>query len=121
MRLLVQWLISTLAVLVSAYLLPGVYVESFMTAVIVALVLGCLNAFVKPLMILLALPAVIFSFGLFLFVINTFMIIITDHLVDGFHVRSFGWALLFSMVLWLVTSVFNAIQRRDEHRQNGEL
>lgn len=114
MNFAIRLLISTLAVLVTAYLLPGVDVEDFFTGLIVAIVLGCLNIFLKPLLILFALPAVIFSFGLFLIVINTFLILLADRLIDGFEVHGFWWALLFSVVLWFVTSIFNAIQSRDE-------
>lgn len=117
MNFLIRLIISTLAVLVTAYLLPGIYVESFLTAVIVALVLGFLNSIVKPLLVLFSLPAIIFSFGLFLIVINTLIIILADKLIDGFKVNGFGWALLFSIVLWIVTSILNAIKKRDEQRQ----
>lgn len=114
MNLIIRLIISTLAVLITAYLLPGVYVDSFSTAFIVAIVLGCLNVFVKPLLILFALPAVIFTFGLFLIVINTLIILLADALIDGFRVNGFGWALLFSIVLSIVTSILNAIKKRDE-------
>ena len=114
MNFLVRLIISTLAVLVTAYLLPGVYVQNFMTAVVVAIVLGCLNVLVKPLLILLSLPAVVFTFGLFLIVINTFMILLTDKLVDGFSVGGFWKALVFGIVLWIVTNILNAIKKRDE-------
>ncbi len=114
MNSVIRLIISTLAVLVSAYVLPGAHVDDFVTAVLVAAVLGVLNVFLKPLLILFALPAVIFSFGLFLIVINTFIILLTDELINGFEVEGFGSALLFSIVLWLVTSIFNAIQKRDE-------
>lgn len=114
MNFIIRLIISTLAVLVTAYVLPGVRVDSFMAAVIVALVLGFLNAIVKPLLILLSLPAVIFTFGLFLMVINTLIIMLADKLVDGFQAGGFWRALVFGIVLWLVTSIFNAIKKRDE-------
>jgi putative membrane protein len=106
-----------IAVLVTAYILPGVYIKDFLTGVIVAIVLGCLNVVVKPLMILFSLPAVIFTFGLFLLVINTLVILITDKLVDGFSVGGFWKALVFSIVLWIVTSIFNVIQAKDEQEE----
>lgn len=117
MNLVVQLIISTLAVLVTSYLLPGVHVEDFSTAIIVAIVLGLLNTFIKPLLILFALPAVVFTFGLFLIFINTFIILLADKLIDGFEVSGFGWALLFSIVLWIVTSIFNAIKEKDEQAE----
>ena len=117
MNLIIRLIISTLAVLITAYLLPGVHVDSFFTAVVVALVLGCLNTLVKPLLILLSLPMVIFSLGLFLIVINTFIILLAAKLVDGFSVNGFWWALLFSIVMSLVTSILNAIRKKDEQAQ----
>lgn len=116
MNLIIKLIISTLSVLVAAYVLPGVYVNSFLTAMVVAIVLGCLNIFVKPLLILFSLPAVIFTFGLFLLVINTIIILITDALIDGFHINSFWKALLFSLVMWVVSSVLNMIKEDDEVR-----
>ena len=114
MNFLIRLIISTLAVLVTAYILSGVYVENFMTAVIVAIVLGCLNVLIKPLLILFSLPVVLFTFGLFLIVINTLIILLADKLIDGFKVNGFWWALLFSVVLSIVTSILNAIKKRDE-------
>ena len=114
MNFLIRLIISTLAVLVTSYILPGVYVDSFLTAVTVAIVLGCLNVLVKPLLILLSLPAVVFTFGLFLIVINTLIIMLADKLVDGFRVSGFWHAVLFGIVMWMVTSIFNAIKKRDE-------
>lgn len=114
MNFLIRLIISTLAVLVTAYLLPGVYVENFMTAVIVAIVLGLLNVLVKPLLILFSLPVVLFTLGLFLIVINTLIILLADKFIDGFKVNGFWWALLFSVLLSIVTSIFNAIQKSDE-------
>ena len=117
MNLLIRLIISTLSILVASYVLPGVYVDSFVTAMIVAIVLGCLNIFIKPFLILFSLPAVIFTLGLFLIVINTFIILITDSLIDGFHVNSFWWALLFSLVMWIVSSALNMIKQEDEKTQ----
>ena len=118
MNFIIKLIISTLAVLSASYVLPGVYIENFLTAVIVAVVLGCLNVLVKPLLILLSLPAVILTFGLFLVVINTFMIMLTDKLVDGFIVDGFWHALLFGFVMAIITSILNAIKKRDEYANN---
>jgi putative membrane protein len=117
MDFIIRLIISTLAVLITCYLLPGVYLDSFSAAVIVAVVLGCLNAVVKPLLILFSLPMVVFSFGLFLIVINTLIILLTDKLIDGFRVDGFWHALLFSIVLSIVTSILNAIKRKDEQSE----
>jgi putative membrane protein len=117
MKFLLQLIISTLAVLITAYLLPHVSIEgnSFFTALIVAAVLAFLNAVVKPIMIILTIPVTLISFGLFLLVINALIIIMAAKLVDGFRVDNFWWALLFSLILSLVTSLLEGIKKRDEH------
>jgi putative membrane protein len=114
MNFVIRLIISTLAVLITSYVLPGVYLDSFTTAILVAVVLGCLNALVKPLLILFSLPMVIFTFGLFLIVINTLIILLADALITGFKVNGFWWALAFSVVLSLVTGILNGIKSRDE-------
>lgn len=116
MNFIVRLIISTLAVLITSYILPGVYLDSFLTAVILAVVLGCLNVVVKPLLILFSLPMVLFTFGLFLIVINTFIILLADNLIDGFKVDGFWHAFFFSVVLSIVTSILNAIKARDEQQ-----
>lgn len=116
MKFILQLIISTLAVLISSYLLPGVKIEdnSFLIALTVAAVLAFLNTVVKPIMVLLTIPVTIFTFGLFLLVINAFMILLTAKIVDGFRVEGFWWALLFSFILSIVTSVLEGIKRKDE-------
>lgn len=121
MKFIIQLIISTLAVLISSYLLPGVSIEnnSFLTALVVAAVLAFLNTVVKPIMILFTIPVTIFTFGLFLLVINAFMILLAEKLVDGFHVDGFWWALLFSLILSLVTSILESVKKRDEEDENS--
>lgn len=116
MNFVIRLIISTLAVLVSAHILPGVEVDSFLAAVVVAIVLGALNMFIRPVLIFFSLPAVIFTFGLFLIVINTLIILLAAKLVPGFRVEGFWYAVLFSIVLSLVTGILNAIKKRDEQR-----
>ncbi len=115
MRFIIQLCISSLAVMVTAWLLPGVEIENgnFVTAVIVAAVLAFLNAVVKPLMILLTIPVTLVSFGLFLIVINAVIILLADAIVDDFRVDGFWNALLFAVILWAVTALFESIQKRD--------
>lgn len=109
MNILVNWLVSALAVLASAYLLPGVAVTSFVTALVAALVLGILNAFIKPLLILLTLPINIVTLGLFTLVINAGLIMLAANMVDGFTVDGFWWAVIFAIVLSIVNSVFGSL------------
>lgn len=98
-----------------SYFLPGIYVESAESALIVAIVLGLLRIFIKPVLILLTLPVTVFTLGLFLLVINAIIILIADNLVKGFDVSGFWYALLFSMLLSMFQSVFNqALENRKQ-------
>jgi putative membrane protein len=103
-----KWLIKILVcavnVFILAYILPGIEIKDMLTALIVAVVLSFLDAIVKPLLVLLTLPATLLTLGLFLFVINAFIILIDDHFVGGFKVQSFWHAMLFSILL----SFFNS-------------
>ncbi|MBL7889900.1 MAG: phage holin family protein [Bacteroidia bacterium] len=121
MRFIIQLIISTLAVLISSFLLPGVEVQdnNIFTAIIVAAVLAFLNAVVKPIMIVLTIPVTFFTFGLFLLVINALMIIWASKLVDGFRVDGFWWALLFSFILSIVTSILENVKKRDENEEGN--
>lgn len=110
MKTLVNIFFTTLFVMLIAHFMPGVHVDSFMTALLVALVLGLLNIFVKPILVLFTLPVTILTLGLFLLVINAIIILITDALVDGFAIANFWNALLFSLVLSFCQSVVSAIQ-----------
>lgn len=120
MRFLIKIIISTLAVLITAYLLPDVSIEneSFFTALMVALVLAFLNAIVKPILVFFTIPITIFSLGLFILVINAVIIIWASKLVDGFHVASFWKALLFSLILSLVTWLLEKLGGDDKKQEN---
>ncbi|MBS4014374.1 MAG: phage holin family protein [Bacteroidetes bacterium] len=105
-------IISSFAVVITSYLMPGVYVESYITAIIVALVLAFLNTILKPILIILTIPVTVFSLGLFLLVINAFIIQVTAYFVDGFEVNGFWAALFFSIILSLITWVLELPARR---------
>ena len=96
---------SALAILFVAYFMKGVTVDNTITALLVAVVLGLLNNFVKPILVLFTLPVTIFTLGLFLLVINAVMILLCDHFVEGFRVSSFWTAMLFSIILSLSQSL----------------
>lgn len=121
MKFIIQLIISTLAVLITSYLLPGVEIKdnNFFTALIVAAVLSFLNAVVKPIMIILTIPITFFTLGFFLLVINALIILFAAKLVDGFHVNGFWWALLFSLILSIVTSVLEGIGGKDKEDKQG--
>jgi len=109
MNLIIKLLLSALAVMLVAYLLPGVTVEGFWVALIVAALLALLNVTLKPLLVILTIPVTIVTLGLFLLVINALMILLADALISGFLVSNFWWALAFSLILSIVTSLFEAI------------
>lgn len=109
MNTIVSLVISALAVILTAYLLPGVTVSGFLPAILVAIVLGFLNAFVKPILVVLTLPINIVTIGLFTFVINALIILLVSQIVPGFKVDGFLWALLFSVILSLVNGLLFAI------------
>lgn len=107
MNWLLKLLITTVLVVVIAHFLPGISVDSFTTALIVAVVLGLLNVFVKPILVFLTIPATIITLGLFLLVINAVIILLADYFVDGFAVSGFLSALMFSIILSLAQSFLN--------------
>lgn len=118
MHFFLKVLVSALAVFISAHFLGGVVVEPFTTAIIVAFVLAVLNALLKPLLIILTIPVTILSLGLFVLVINAFIIQLAAYLVKGFEVAGFWWALLFSVILSVVTWILESPVRTN-HRRGG--
>ena len=109
MKLLLKLVIATLAIFVASRIIPGVVVDDLVTAIIVAIVLGTLNLFVKPILILLTLPINIITFGLFTFVISAIIVIFTASLVPGFQIASIWSAILFSVVVSLINSFLNRV------------
>ncbi|MDD3876832.1 MAG: phage holin family protein [Bacteroidales bacterium] len=111
---IIKILVSSFAVIISEYFLPGVSIDKFTTAIIVALVLSFLNAFLKPIIVFLTIPVTMLTFGLFLVVINAFMIQLTAYFVYGFKVDGFWWAFLFSIILSIVTSLFEKLNETSQ-------
>lgn len=108
MNLIIRFLLSGLAVLLTAYLLPGVNVENYGYALLVAIVLSIVNVIVKPILVFLTIPITIVTLGLFLLVINALLILLVDYLIPtGFEVDGFWWALAFSVILSLFNSIFS--------------
>ena len=102
--MIIRWLISALTIIITAYILPGV-TTTLVGALVVAVVLGLLNAFVKPIFVVLTLPLTIITLGFFYLVINALMVLLADVIVPGFDVAGFWWALLFALVLSLIQSL----------------
>jgi putative membrane protein len=115
MKFLVQLIVSAIAVIVTSLFIPGVHIDSPVTAIIVAAVLAFLNSIVKPLLVLLTIPITIFTLGFFLLIINAIIILIAARIVPGFTVSGFWAALFFSIVLTLITSLFNSFGAKEEN------
>lgn len=112
MAFIIKWVLSAIAVLIGAYILPGVAVESFWAALVVAIILALMNATLKPLLIILTIPITVVTLGLFLLVINAVIILLIDAIIGGFHVSGFWWALLFSLVISILGALFDDIAER---------
>jgi putative membrane protein len=119
MKIIIRWILSALAVIITAYLLPkeAIFIESFFVALVVAVVLGFLNSMIKPILIILTLPIQVFTLGLFTLVINAGLVMLTSGIVSGFYVKSFWWALLFSLALSLVSAIINRFEPKKESSQ----
>ncbi|MFZ2803994.1 MAG: phage holin family protein [Patescibacteria group bacterium] len=109
MKLVLRWLISALAVMATAYIVPGISVANFWTALVAALVIGLINALIRPLILLLTLPINILTLGLFTLVINALLFWFASSIVKGFDVTTFTAAFLGALVYWLVSWVANAL------------
>lgn len=114
MKLLLRLLVTAALVLLLSNLLSGVHVNSFGTAVIVAVVLGLLNVFIKPILVILTLPVTFVTLGLFLLVINAIIILLCTKIVGGFVVDSFWTALIFSVILSILQSITYKILGDDK-------
>jgi putative membrane protein len=120
----VRILVSALSVLITAELLSGVKISGVPAALIVALVLSFLNTFLKPILLILTIPVTLFTFGLFLLVINGIIILVADYLLDDFYVENFWWAFLFSVILSLINSILNNMlgtnQKNEQEDQDQQ-
>jgi putative membrane protein len=113
MNLIIRILLTAVAVVILAKFLPGVTVEGFTSAIIVAVVLGLLNIIVKPILVILTLPITVVTLGLFLLVINGCIILMANSFIDGFTVNGFWIALLFSLLLSLLQSILFSLLNKD--------
>ncbi len=114
MKLIVHWVVSALAILIAAYLLPGVTISGITAALILAVVLGAINAVLKPILVLLTLPVSVVTLGLFVLVIDAVLILLATNVVSGFAVSGFLPALLFAVVLAVVSSVLHSFEKSGE-------
>ncbi|WP_375586230.1 phage holin family protein [Cyclobacterium xiamenense] len=105
LSILLQLAVAGLVIIFTAYLLPGIMVDDWITGVIIAALLALLNITVKPVLIFLTIPITVLTLGLFLLVINALLVMLAASMIHGFAVDNFWWALLFSLVLSLVNSI----------------
>lgn len=109
MYLLLRWLLSAVVLMLVAYLVPGIAVASFYSALIAALVLGLVNALVRPILIVLTLPVNILTLGLFTLVINALMFLLVSSIVKGFNVAGFWPAFWGALSMWLISWALNTV------------
>ncbi|MBA6155855.1 phage holin family protein [Tenacibaculum sp. S7007] len=114
MKIFLKILLTAVAVMVLAHIIPGVLVTNYVTAVLVAITISLLNMFVRPLLVFFTLPATIVTLGLFLFVINAIIILLAGKLVAGFAVSGFFTALLFSVLLSIFRSFLFSLLKEEK-------
>ena len=120
MNLILRLIVSTIAVLVADLLLPGVEARDLVTGLLVAVVLGLLNTFLKPLLLLLTLPVTVLTLGLFILVINAALVLLAARIVPSFTVDGFWWALLFSVIMSVVQGLLQGMDKpRNEPPRSG--
>ena len=111
MNILINWIVSAMAVFAAAYFLPGIHVVSFTAALVTASILGIFNAVLKPILIILTLPITLITLGLFTFVIQAFLVMLAARIVPGFEVDGFLWALILSLVLTIINSFLHSNEK----------
>lgn len=116
MRLIMNWLIYTLAITMTAYFLPGVELSGLKAALLAAVVLGLVNTILRPLLVLFTLPLTILTLGLFVLVINAALILLAGKMVNGFEVDGFWWALLFSLIVTIINSILSNLTKGPYNR-----
>jgi putative membrane protein len=120
MGFLLKLLVSSMAVFFGAYILDGVYLDGFPTAILVALLMGFLNAFLRPILVILTIPITLLTFGLFLLLINAAIILVADYALTGFAVDSFFTAVLFSIIVSVITWILEAIANPKSKRERAD-
>jgi putative membrane protein len=111
MGFIVRLFFIWLAIIIASYILPGIHVKDFITALVAAAVLALLNTFVKPILVILTIPITILTLGLFLLVINALIVLFVNRIVPGFTVDGFWWALGFSLVVSVIVSLLESMDK----------
>lgn len=105
LNILIQLILGAISILIAQYIIPGVHVADFFTAIVIAALLALLNITIKPILIILTIPITVLTLGLFLLAINAIIILLVAEIIPGFEIDGFWWALLFSFVLSLINSL----------------
>jgi len=116
MKFIVKLILYSLAILLTSFLLPGVHVDNFGYAFILAALLALLNITLKPFLVILTIPFTIFTLGLFLLVINAVIILIADFFIPGTQVEGFWWALFFSIIVSILNGLFTGMTKKEEKK-----
>lgn len=117
MKILLHWIASALAVFITAYVLKGVEVDNFFAAFVAAIIIGILNVFIRPILVVLTLPITILTLGLFTLVINAGLVMLASKIVEGFYVNGFWWALAFSVVLSVVNAFLHRMEKSPHEKK----
>lgn len=115
MKFLINLIVTAVAAYAIAHFLPSVTINGFGAAILFALVFGILNALVRPILVIFTIPVTVITLGLFLLVINALIILLADYFVSGIEVDGFWWALVFSILLSIVTSIINSIFKNESN------
>ena len=113
-QFLLTWLITAISLVITAYLIPGILIKGFVVAAIAALVMGFINAIVRPILILLTLPLTLLTLGLFLFVVNAISFSLVSYFTPGFSINSFWDALFGSIILSIISSLLSQVLEAKE-------
>lgn len=107
--LIIRWILLALTLLFVAWLLPGVHLSGFSAALWAALVIGIINVFIRPILMVITIPINLLTLGLFTFILNALLLMLTAHIVQGFTVDSFLWALAGSILISIVSVFINRL------------
>lgn len=114
--LLIRWLVITVAILLASTILPGIHVESLTTAIIAAAILGVVNTFLRPVLLILTLPLTILTLGIFAFILNALMLLLVAYFVSGFEIDGFGWAFLGALIISIASWIANRFISKSDHQ-----
>ena len=109
MKTIIHFVVSTIAILITVYVLPGVHVSGLLAAFVLAVILGVINIFLRPILIFLTLPLTVITLGIWVLFINALLVLLASYIVPGFIVDSFWWAFLFGIVLAIVNWVLQTL------------